>query len=131
MIRGDDMGHGWKRAAALVAALLGTAAPAAADTITWRMKSFHPNAVHVKFYSMNRNHEWPTRTTAYAIRDYKQNNMKISCVNGERICYGAYVVGNVNSYWGVGNNPKRSCTSCCYVCRGNVTTTVFNLNQSR
>lgn len=103
---------------------------AQADSITWQIRSFHRNAVHVKFYSMNRNHVWPTSTTAYAIRDYNLHRMTIACVRGERVCYGAHVVGNVNAYWGVGANPRRACTNCCYICRGAVVSVVHNLNEN-
>jgi hypothetical protein len=117
------------KALALVAASVVTVESAAADTITWQVRSFHRNAVHLKFYSMNRARQWPTTTTAYALRDYRIHRIRISCVRGERVCYGAHVVGNVNSFWGVGHDPRRACSNCCYVCNGNVISAIHNLNE--
>jgi hypothetical protein len=103
-------------------------APAQADTINWQLKSFSRNAVNVKFYSMNRNHQWPSASSHYPLKDYNLHKIAISCVNGEKVCYGAVVAGG-KTYWGRGADGKRACTSCCYTCTGNVTTTVLNLNE--
>jgi hypothetical protein len=116
------------KAPATMATVALTAESAIADTITWHVRSYHRNAVHLKLYSMNRAHQSPT-TTAYAQRDYNIHRIRISCVSGERVCFGAYVVGNANSFLGVGHDPRRACSNCCYVCRGNVVSVIHNLNE--
>jgi hypothetical protein len=102
---------------------------ARADTMTWQLRSFHPNAVQVKFYSQNRKAVWPGGTSHYPIRDSKVNSFKLTCIAGERICYGASVSGNARRTWGLGADGKQRCTACCYTCKGNTTTPVHNLND--
>ena len=42
---------------------VGYGTTAQADTINWNIQSFSRNQVNVKFYSMNRNNQWPTITS--------------------------------------------------------------------
>jgi hypothetical protein len=102
---------------------------ARADTMTWQLRSFHPNALQVKFYSQNRKAVWPGATSHYTIKDYKVNSFKLTCLAGEKICYGASVSGNARRTWGMGADGKQRCTQCCYTCNGNTTTQVHNLND--
>jgi hypothetical protein len=92
------------------------AGPAVADTVTFRIKSNHENKVKVKFYSQDRNHVWPSTTTSYNLDDYAFHNFRLTCQQGEKICYGAWVVGNNATYWGVGRGDKHSCSECCLTC---------------
>jgi hypothetical protein len=108
---------------------LAGALPARADSMTWRLRSFSPNAVEVKFFSQNRKAVWPGATSHYTIKDYKVNSFKLNCVAGEKICYGAAVSGNLSRYWGMSTDGKQRCTSCCFTCGGDTTTTVQNLND--
>lgn len=120
------------RGLALVAlTLAGGAAslPAHADTMTWKVRSFSRYAVDVAFYSRNRNHVWPSTTTAYIIRDFNVATYKLSCVAGESICYGAGVKGNLSNYWGAGIGGKQGCKSCCFTCNGDTVTPIMNLNE--
>lgn len=106
------------------------AAPAAqAGTILWQIQKFHPGQVDLAFYSQNRRHEWPGGGNVYYLQDYSVRKIKISCIDGERVCYGAWVRGNSNRYWGSGYKSQNRCSTCCYTCQGNIVTTVFKLNQ--
>ena len=54
---------------------------------------------------------------------------KISCIKGEKVCYGAWLQGNSSRYWGVGKGNQQKCADCCYTCGGNTVTKVHNLNE--
>jgi hypothetical protein len=116
---------------AMLLPLLGIAAPntASADTMTWQLRSYSPNAVEVKFFSQNRSVTWPSATTHYDIKDFKVHSFKLSCVAGEQICYGAGVSGNLKRHWGMSTDGKQRCTSCCFTCNGDTTTAIQNLND--
>lgn len=116
-------------AACLAVACLSAPDQARADTMTWQLRSFHPNAVEVKFFSQNRRAIWPGADKHYTIKDYKVNSFKLNCIAGEQICYGAAVSGNLSRYWGQGVDGKKACTNCCYTCGGDTRTKVHNLND--
>lgn len=104
------------------------AAQAQSVTMTWKFKAFHKNIVDIQFYSQNRRNTWPGGNKVWSVKNFETQNIRISCVSGERICYGAWVRGTGSSYWGVGQNQKYSCTGCCYTCQANTSTPVINLN---
>lgn len=101
---------------------------AQSQTLTWRIQSFDKEVVDVKFYSTNRNHVWPNTNTVFSIDDYEVHTYKISCIENEQICYGAWVRGSSSSYWGRGKGGKHGCSKCCYICNGG-TTPVKKLND--
>lgn len=115
---------------ALICAALVGPAPAQAQnvTMTWKFKAFHKNIVDVQLYSQNRGNVWPGSSRVWSIKNFETQNMPISCVAGERICYGAWVRGTGSSYWGVGQNQKHRCSNCCYTCQSNTATPIINLN---
>ena len=97
---------------------LPTIAGAQGSSVTFHMKSNHPNKVQVEFYAQSRNHAWPGGSKAYNLDDSEVHAFKLSCRSGEKICYGAWVSGNQKRYWGVGLNDKQRCSSCCTTCNG-------------
>ncbi len=105
--------------AAFLLALLAIT-PARADSITFRVQAFHQNVVDVEFYSQNRAASWPGNGRVYSITDFERHSYKLNCRPGESICYGAWVRGNANTYWGVGYGNRNRCSNCCYVCDGGV-----------
>lgn len=101
---------------------------ASAETLTFKVRSFHQNQVDIAFYSKNRgNTSWPGGGKVWTIKDFAVHDYKLNCVAGEQICYGAWVRGADGTYWGTGHGGKRGCKSCCYTCNGG-TTVVNNLN---
>lgn len=102
------------------------AVPADAESLTFRIRSNHPNIVQVEFYSQNYNRAWPGGSQAYEISDYDVHSYRLNCRSGEKICFGAWVKGS-SDYWGVGPNDEHGCSSCCYTCNGG-TTPIENLN---
>ena len=116
---------------ALVSLLAG---PAFADNVTFRIKSDHPKKVQIKFYSQQRNHVWPTRTTSYNLFDSDLHDFRLECNRGEKICYGAWVMNTGSSYWGVGYGDKDGCERCCIICSDGATlsqTLSYGSTQSR
>jgi hypothetical protein len=109
-------------------ALAPVSAMAEASSITFKMRSFSKYAVEVNFFSKSRNNVWPSSKTVYVIRNYDVASYKLSCLQGERICYGAVVKGNSKRYWGVSTTGKQGCSNCCYTCNGG-TTPINNLNE--
>jgi hypothetical protein len=112
----------------LTAAVLMPSA-ASADVMTWKLRSFSANAIEVAFYSQNRRNEWPGGGKVYVNRTYDTVSDPLTCIKGEKICYGAWLKGNAARYWGMGQGGKQACTECCYTCGGNTTTKVHNLNE--
>jgi hypothetical protein len=117
-------------AAGVLAGLtLGAAAPAQADSITFKVRSFHKFSVDMKFYSKSRNNIWPSATSHWTIKDFNVKDYKLTCVRGERICYGAATSGSGRMSWGVGLSGKAGCKNCCWTCGGDTTTPIINLNE--
>lgn len=114
--------------AALIALLL-MPSMALADSMTWRIRAFDKHAVDVSFYSQNRKAVWPGDGKVYTIRDYDVKTFKLSCIAGEKICYGAWVRGSSKEYWGVGQANRNRCTKCCYTCEDGFVTPIQNLNE--
>jgi len=104
-------------AAAFAAALFSVSAASAAE-VTFVMKNNHPNAVEVELYSQDRNHVWPGNGEIYYLDDGEAKTMALSCQDGEKICYGAWISGDKSTYWGVGPGQTQACDNCCYTCSG-------------
>ncbi len=90
--------------------------PAGADQFLMSVQSYHPNIVSLEFYSQNYNRSWLGDGDVYLLKDSEVHEYNLSCETGETICYGAWVRGQSESYWGVGMNDSNRCTSCCFVC---------------
>jgi hypothetical protein len=86
--------------------------------VTFRIKSNHPSAVAVAFYSQNdRTRAWPGRDQHYRIVDWAEHSYPLTCERGEKICYGAWVEGgNLSPYWGAGLKGRQRCENCCFTC---------------
>jgi hypothetical protein len=100
---------------------------AAAETMTWRVKSTYKYKVQVAFYSQARKYEWPGGGDAYNLNDSETHEYPIRCEEDEKICFGGWVTGNAKKYWGVGYNNAHDCTNCCFLCGGGeIPTQVLN-----
>jgi hypothetical protein len=123
------LGASMKRVFVALLIVLGFVQLASAQSMTWKIRAFDKYAVDIAFYSKNKKHEWPGKGQVWVIRDYDVKTYKISCVAGEKICYGAWVRGNSKEYWGVGRDGKKGCKSCCYTCQDGSVTPILNLND--
>lgn len=112
----------WLALGGVVAALsFVVVAPVAAEEMSFIMNNGHPYRVQVELYSQDRNHVWPGNDQAYILDDDETKQIPIVCKSGETICYGAWVDGDADTYWGVGPNDTQQCDDCCYVCQGGQT----------
>ena len=105
----------------LAAGCAGVSGIARADEVTFVIRNSHPYAVYVELYSDDRSHVWPGGGNAYYLDDGGTWDIALSCRSGERICYGAWVDGDEDTFWGVGPGNKVSCGDCCYDCEGGET----------
>jgi hypothetical protein len=114
------------RSALALIIVIGTFATisAKADTLEWNVQSQHPNIVSLEFYSQDYSRAWPGDGEVYLLDDYDTKSFVLSCETGEQICYGAWVRGDDNAYWGVGRDDSNNCSDCCYVCGGGATKTM-------
>ena len=103
---------------ATLAGIFFAASIASAADVTFVMKNEHPNAVEVELYSQDRNHVWPGNGEIYLLDDGETKTMALSCKDGEKICYGAWISGDKSTYWGVGPGQSQACEDCCYTCTG-------------
>jgi hypothetical protein len=112
---------------ASVMAMLLICGPVFADNINWTIRSEHPNVVSLEFYSQEANRAWPGDGEVYMLDDSDNHSFNLQCSSGEQICYGAWVRGNSDTYWGVGLNNSNRCTDCCYTCgRGDTGLRILN-----
>jgi len=109
------------RAALALCTLAGLALPAFAEEVTFVMNNHHPNAVEVQLYSDSRDHVWPDSDEVYLLDDGETKTMSVECEEGESICYGAWIQGDQNTFWGVGPDNSQKCDNCCYTCTGGQT----------
>ncbi len=116
------------RLSAIFLFLLGLAPSAAsADVLRWHVTNSSPYRAQIDFYSEDRAHEWPGGGKAWDLDDYGTHTYTLSCKSGEHICYGAWIPGHAEYYWGSGGNHDQKCRNCCAYCgEGDVTT---NLEQ--
>ena len=110
-----------RAALALLSVLFIGIAPAFAADVTFVMNNHHPNAVEVELYSQDREYVWPGNNEVYLLDDGETKTMSLACEEGESICYGAWIQGDQNTYWGVGPDNSQKCDNCCYVCTGGQT----------
>ncbi|MBU0739771.1 MAG: hypothetical protein KJ981_06500 [Alphaproteobacteria bacterium] len=104
-----------------LALAVAVAAPALAADVTFFMRNDHPNAVEVELYSQDRDHVWPGDNQVFYLDDGETKEIPLSCEEGETICYGAWISGDKQSYWGVGPDNAENCENCCYTCTGGET----------
>jgi len=89
----------------------------APNQVTFRVKSNHASKVQIAYYSQTRRgHAWPGGSQVYALNDYNVHTHTLTCVPGEKICYGAWVTGSGTKHWGVGPNNRYGCSNCCTTC---------------
>ena len=91
----------------------------AQSNMTWKFENDYRYQVELMFFSSDRKgFVWPGNNKVYPLNDSGAHSIRISCLGGEKICYGAWVTGNRNRYWGVGADGKQGCESCCFKCLG-------------
>lgn len=78
-----------------------------------RFRNSSGEQITLQFYSLQRRNIWPHPNRAYSFAPGNSGEIRIGCVPGERICYGAWSGGKS---WGVGYHVRRPCEKCCATC---------------
>ena len=78
--------------------------------------------VALEFYGKNQT--WPGDGKVYALDPNTKKSIPVECSAGERICYGAWRVGNDRQYFGGGPDMQYACKDCCFVCVKSSTSTI-------
>jgi len=87
--------------------------------MTWHIIANTSEQLSIAFYAENRNQwGWPAWDHNWTVSEH-ETTFTFSCQAGEKVCYGAWPLGNINGpYWGVGAYSKYGCTDCCALCDG-------------
>jgi hypothetical protein len=87
-------------------------------SLEWDIKSNFRYQVGIQFYSETRKgHVWPNHKEIWLLKDSAAHTFRLSCQPGEKICFGAWSMGDGGkTYWGVGDGDKQGCTNCCHTC---------------
>jgi hypothetical protein len=94
-------------------------APEANSTFRFYNRNSSGKQINFRFFSKKRNWVWPGGNKYWYIPpDRKQYYVTLSCVRGEKVCFGGYWPSQPNVYWGVGRNGDKACAACCYKCNG-------------
>ena len=108
---------------ALLAALLLTS-PAFAADMSLYVRNQRPQGVAVELFSRDSDKVWPGNDKVFLIRPKANKSVPISCDNGERICWGAWVNGDDSVTAGVGPDNDQPCETCCFICTEHSTQTI-------
>lgn len=100
------------------------AVPALADGMTYFIKNEHGRGVVIELFSEETGTRWPGNDQVYLLEKGERKSVPIECRAGENICYGAWVNGNDQVFWGVGPDNDRRCATCCTICVGKTTAEV-------
>lgn len=72
---------------------------------------------------------WPGGDQAYSLPPHERAEKSLNCWRGQKICYGAWVKGDDNQYWGAGNDNSQHCDDCCFRCVGDAVK--YNLREGQ
>jgi len=117
----------------------------AAAEMTFQFVNDTDRALNLKLFSRGESlRHWPAKTKAYSLRpDAAVQQLKIDCVDGEKICWGAWMTvqsvagpigqrtvhtSTINA--GVGERGMRDCPSCCHACQQGLITPVAALRAT-
>ena len=116
-----------------------------AAEVTFQFVNDTDRALNLKLFSRGESlRHWPAKTKAYSLRpDAAVQQLKIDCVDGEKICWGAWMTvqsvagpigqrtvhtSTINA--GVGERGMRDCPSCCHACQQGLITPVAALRAT-
>ncbi len=97
-------------------ALFGFVSVAGSEELSFRFTNKAATPVWVKLFSSDRLKDWPDDGRLFILADSSPRKFSVGCEPGERICYGAWIEGDITRYWGSGNEGKFDCDNCCRIC---------------
>jgi len=74
--------------------------------------------IDFEFTDDGHGHVWPGGDQAYRLPPHETTKTSLNCYRGQKICYGAWVRGDDEQYWGAGNANSQHCNDCCFRCEG-------------
>lgn len=85
------------------------------DGLRWTFRNLHPNIIGMQFYTKipNGRRVWPAGGRAYLFNPGDEYTLRLRCVPGELVCFGAWSQGK---YWGTGYQMRTACHNCCRMC---------------
>ncbi len=93
----------------------------AQSEMTWRFQNDFKYKAQLRLFSADRRGlVWPSSDRAYVLDDRLTHAIRISCLGGEKICYGAWVPDS-RLHWGGGKDNTQHCEDCCFRCQGQST----------
>ena len=118
--------------------------------LTFQLTNDTGRTLNLKFFSRAESRqEWPSKTKAFSVRpESGVQQIKISCEEGEQICWGAWqtvqsVSGEIvgpgglratrtsKFSTGVGERGLRTCERCCHICKDGAMTPVKTLHDPK
>lgn len=100
------------------------AAPVAAADMSLYVKNQRSDGVALELFSRDRDTVWPGGDKVFLIDPRARKSVPISCNQGERLCWGAWVNGNDRLSAGVGPDNDQPCDTCCFICVEHSTETI-------
>jgi hypothetical protein len=93
-------------------------APAQDGVVTFKFTNLARNTIFMKMFSEDRRgYQWPGPNRHYILDDRLQRDARLSCLVGEKICYGGgYNTSDSSRFWGVGYRGNKGCEGCCLIC---------------
>lgn len=82
-----------------------------------------PAAVEVQ--AMTRAVRWPGDGQVWMIEPKTAKSAVITCEEGERLCWAAWVVGDDRQSFGIGADGSVDCRDCCFLCVKSTTVDVL------
>jgi hypothetical protein len=85
--------------------------------VTFKFTNNAPFIIYARMFSQSRSgFVWPA-TGHFVLNDGVERSARLSCLVGERICFGAaYSTDGTGKYWGAGYKGVEACTGCCLRC---------------
>ena len=125
--------------------------PSNAAEMTFQLINDTERAMNMKLFSRGESlQQWPSKSKAYSMRPGTEvQQVKITCEEGEQICWGAWMVTQSVSgdlvgpngerrervttriIYGVGERGVRPCPRCCHVCKDGALTPAATLQDPR
>lgn len=92
-------------------------ATACRSTVMYKIHSRVAEPVLFQVRATLRNVYWPSLETPMVVAAGVQE-LGITCVKGETVCWGAWKQANEQYGWGAGSQCAQKCADCCRVCDG-------------
>jgi hypothetical protein len=104
------------------------AGDAAAKSFRFQFRNVSGSPIEFQLYADGRNNIWPSYNQVWSVpADGRTYHYDISCVRGENVCFGAWILGRTDIAYGVGKDNVSRCSDCCFKCTGS-RTKVIKLN---